>query len=478
MKAADLRDDYDVAVIGAGPAGLAAAALCARERMATVLFDEQSSPGGQIYRSITSAPVTRRSILGSDYWAGERLAREFLASGAQYAPEATVWSLTAELELGISLSGTSRVLRARRVIVATGAQERPFPFPGWTLPGVMTAGAAQALMKSSGVVPGGRTVLAGCGPLLWQLAGQLIEAGVELQAILDTTPRENRRAALRHFPGFLLSPYFRKGVALLAAVRSRVRVVKDVVDLRAEGEGRVESIAYTTEDGTVATLAVDNVFVHQGVVPSVNLAIAAGIEHDWDDGQLCWVPKLNANLGTSVDGIYIAGDGAGIAGAQAAAWRGVLAASDIIRSVRPASSERSSRAARGALKRFARGRRFIERLYRPSEHFRRPSGDTVVCRCEEVTSRQILEAVALGCPGPNQMKAFLRCGMGPCQGRLCGLTVTELIAGARGLPPQDIGYYRIRPPVKPVTVAELASLPRTDADVEAVVRLPRPLTNP
>ena len=163
----DLRDTYDVAVVGAGPAGLAAAANCARAGLMTVLFDEQASPGGQIYRAISATPVKRDTIFGADYWSGARLVRDFLASGAQYVPTATVWSLTREREIGVSVAGSARIVRAEQVILATGALERPFPVPGWTLPGVMTVGAAQILLKSSGLVPHGRTVLAGCGPLLW-----------------------------------------------------------------------------------------------------------------------------------------------------------------------------------------------------------------------------------------------------------------------------------------------------------------------
>ena len=123
------------------------------------------------------------------------------------------------------------------------------------------------------------------------------------------------------------------------------------------------------------------------------------------------------------------------------------------------------------LGKYTRGRTFIDVLYRPAKQFRQPRGATIVCRCEEITAQQINDTVALGCPGPNQMKSFLRCGMGPCQGRLCGLTVTELIAEARGVSPQEVGYYRLRPPVKPITVAELAALPKTDAAVKAVVRI-------
>lgn len=466
-----LRDEYDVAVVGAGPAGLAAASLCARSGLLTVLFDEQAAPGGQIYRGITATPVQDRAILGPDYWMGEKITREFLASGAQYAPGASVWSLTPELEIGVSMDGGSQLLRARRVILATGALERPFPIPGWTLPGVMTAGAAQTLLKSSGLVPSGRTVIAGSGPLLWLLAWQMLNAGATIDALLDTTPTGNRLKALPHIGSFLFSPYLAKGLALLRAVRARVDVRGGVTELRAEGRDKVAAVSYRTASGAAATLPVDNLLLHQGVVPNVNLAMSAGVEHRWNEDQLCWVPVTDRCGATSVPGIYVAGDGAGIAGAQAAAWRGVLAASDVIRAVRPDVARPSEVLARAALARFSRGRRFLDLLYRPAKTFRQPSGDTVVCRCEEVTAQQIADAVRLGCPGPNQMKSFLRCGMGPCQGRLCGLTVTELIAEARGVPPQEVGYYRIRPPVKPITVAELAALPKTEAAVKAVVRI-------
>jgi NADPH-dependent 2,4-dienoyl-CoA reductase/sulfur reductase-like enzyme len=472
QESLELRDEYDVVVVGAGPAGLAAASLCARSGLTTVLFDEQQTPGGQIYRAVTETPVKDRKVLGADYWAGEKIAREFLVSGAQYVPGATVWSLTPEGEIGVSLRGGSRLVRATYVILATGALERPFPIPGWTLPGVMTAGAAQTMLKASGLVPSGRTVIAGTGPLLWLLAWQFLNAGGKIDAILDTTPRENRARAWRHAFSFLFSPYLGKGLSLLLSVRGKVPVIKDVTEIRAEGDARLQRVAYrTARSGSQAFIDADNLLLHQGVVPNVNLAMSVGIEHRWDETQLCWTPTLTPFGGSSIPGIYVVGDGAGIAGGQAAAWRGTLAASDIVHAVKPQVAKAAASLARAALARFGRGRKFLDVLYRPAKPFRQPSAETIVCRCEEVTAAQIQDAVALGCPGPNQLKSFLRCGMGPCQGRLCGLTVTELIAEARHVSPQEVGYYRIRPPVKPITVAELAALPKTEAAVKAVVRI-------
>ena len=349
--------------------------------------------------------------------------------------------------------------------------ERPFPIPGWTLPGVMSAGGAQILLKSSGLIPQGRTVLAGCGPLLWLLAWQYLNAGVRLDAVLDTAPRTNWRSALRHAASFALSPYLIKGLRLILAVRRKAQVIGNVAELEAQGSERVEAVVYRTSRGEERRLPVDMLILHQGVVPNANLALSAGVTHRWSDAQLCFLPVLDAFGSSNVPGLSIAGDGAGIAGAEAAEARGRLAAVAAIRAIKPqlvlAAEEK---AARASLRRFERGRAFLDVLFRPPPQFRLPRGETLVCRCEEVSASEVLDTVALDCPGPNQMKAFLRCGMGPCQGRLCGLTVTEMMAQARGVSPQEIGYYRLRPPVKPVTLAELAGLPTTEAAVKAVAR--------
>jgi NADPH-dependent 2,4-dienoyl-CoA reductase/sulfur reductase-like enzyme len=468
ITASDLAPSYDLVVIGGGPAGLAAASLAARAGVSTVLFDENPGIGGQIYRAITTTPVADRAVLGEDYWAGAELAADAKASGASIVNGATVWSLDPQRMVSVSIAGKVRMIEAKRVIIATGSQERPFPIPGWTLPGVMTAGGAQTALKAQGLVPSGRTVMAGNGPLLWLLAAQTLRAGGRVDAILDTTPWRNWLQALIHLPDFALSPYFTKGLALLREVKAKVQVHR-VDRIEAVGKEKLGEVVFAS-GGREQRLPVDLLLLHQGVVPNVNLANAAGVAHLWNDRQLCFVPVLDADFGSSVPGIAVAGDGAGIAGGTAAAERGRIAAIAAVRALCPEATLPDTQAIRQKLQREEMGRTFLDWLNRPAESFRQPEGETLACRCEEVTAKQVRDMARIGCEGPNQMKAFLRCGMGPCQGRLCGLTVTELIAAERKMTPAEVGYYRLRPPVKPITLAELASLPISEAERKAVER--------
>ncbi|MCV9938882.1 NAD(P)/FAD-dependent oxidoreductase [Boseaceae bacterium BT-24-1] len=477
-----LAESYDLVVVGAGPAGLSAAARAAELGVGVLLVDENPAPGGQIYRAVTTTPVSDRDVLGADYWRGAEIVARFERSQASYAGSCTLWSIGPDaavpegggFEIGLSLDGRARLIGARQLILATGAQERPFPIPGWTLPGVMTAGAAQIALKSAAIVPAGRTVIAGCGPLLYLLAGQLAAAGAEIVAVLDTTPRSNWLKAAAALPDFLRSPYLAKGLKLMAKARRSLRFVGGVTGLAAEGADKLATVQ-VERGGSVETIACDTLLLHQGVIPSVNLSNAAGCTHDFDTVQHCWVPRLDDWLSSSEPGIAIAGDGAGIGGAESAALRGEVAALGAAHRLgRLDASERDRAAAplRAELARALRGRRFLDLLYKPAPQFLAPRRDeTIICRCEEVTAGQVRDtAVRLGVTGPNQMKAFLRCGMGPCQGRLCGPTVVELIAEANGTTPAEVGYYRLRPPVKPITLAELAALPQSEAAVKAVVR--------
>lgn len=455
----------DLLVVGAGPAGLAAALEARRHGLVPLVVDENGLPGGQIYRSVSRSPLADPGVLGPDYLHGRALVDAFTTAGIAYWPQTLAWQIGADKRVSVTRQGAgggTLQIEAGAIVLASGAQERPFPIPGWTLPGVMGVGAAQTLLKASALVPDSPAVLAGCGPLLYLFAWQLINAGVPVRAILDTAEPSARRNALRHAGGALRAPsYLMKGFRLLRAIRAAgVPHVKHVEALRVIGTTQAEGIEYVV-GGRTERIDTALVLLHQGVIPNTQVTRSIGCEHVWDEAQLCWRPKTDPWGETSLPGIFVAGDGAGIGGALAAEPSGRLAAVQAaVRLGRLDSAKRDSRALslRRELAAHTVIRPFLDALYRPAEAFRAPADDsTIVCRCEEVTAGDVRRMARLGCVGPNQTKSFSRCGMGPCQGRFCGLTVAELLAQAQGCAVPDVGYYRIRPPIKPVTLGELAT---------------------
>ena len=459
--------ECDVAVIGAGPAGMRAATVAAEAGLRTVIFDEQATPGGQIYRAVSAEGRARGAVLGPDYLDGARLVEELTASTADLIAQATVWNVEADGTVTWSAAGVARQLRARRIIIATGAIERAMPVPGWTLPGVMTAGAGQILLKQSGLTPT-RAVIAGSGPLLYLLAQQLVRAGRPPLALVETQSWSDARAALVHAPGAARAwRYLAKGIAMLADIR-RAGVPRYTAcrDLRIAGGETVTGLSFRTARRRVE-LACDTVLLHQGVIPNTQITRALRVDHVWDERQLCFRPRLDADARTSLETVYVAGDGAGIAGAAAAARRGERAAwhaAFTLGAVRETAYRARADGIDTALRSETAIRPFLDALYRPPPETLRPPDDVIVCRCEEVTAGAIRGLARDGCVGPNQMKAFTRCGMGPCQGRYCGPLVTALLAEVHARPEAEIGAYRIRPPLKPVSLGELASLHDTAGD--------------
>jgi thioredoxin reductase/bacterioferritin-associated ferredoxin len=467
----------DVAIVGAGPAGMAAATLAADLGLDAVLLDEHAAPGGEVYRELAAASAERRAALGPDYELGVAAIAALEQSGARHVPGARVCGVAnvgQGFELSIAIDEDARILKARCVILAVGALERPLQIDGWTLPGVTSAGAAQRQLQMSTEIPAGPTVLAGCGPLLYQVAQQLCAAGTNVVAILDTLSVARFVRALPSAIEFMRSPYYARGAKLLKDVNETVPIYHDVLALAALGNEKLVSVRFTANKRTV-TLIADHLVLHQGIVPEIHLADSLGCDMVWDDTAACWKPRVDAWGACSIAGVFIAGDGAGIAGANAGAQRGALAAIAVAAALGRIDTPKRDAGAIAhwqALAQSLRGRRFLDTVYRPPERFRIPRGDAIVCRCENVTAREVIAAVHEGCTGPNQLKIFVRCGMGPCQGRDCSLAVTEIIARERGVHPSAVGRFRARFPAQPLTLGQLAMLPSSPADRLAVTRLP------
>ncbi|MBB4302806.1 NADPH-dependent 2,4-dienoyl-CoA reductase/sulfur reductase-like enzyme [Rhodobium orientis] len=458
------RTSCDLAVVGAGPAGMAAASEASALGLRAVVLDEKPGPGGQIYHAIT-APRTaaRDAVLGPDYLGGLPLVDAFTSSGADYRSGATVWQIS---EDGVSYAGADGGgdIAASRVLVATGAMERPYPLPGWTLPGVMTAGAAQLLLKGSGLLADD-AVFVGTGPLLYLVATQYVNAGARIEAIIDTANPAAKWAALPHLPMALRqSGYIAKGLRMLARIRrSGTKVIHGARDIALEGEDRVAAVTWQQgASGQRQRLACRHVFLHQGVVPNPNMTMAARAAHRWDEAQACWVVDRDTHGRTSLPWLLAAGDGAGIGGAKVAELSGRLAAlaaaHDLGRLDAAAFAARSAPLIRRVGAEMA-PRPFLDRLYRPADGTLAPQDEaTILCRCEEVRRGAVADAVAEGCPGPNQLKSFTRAGMGPCQGRMCGHSIGAVISELSGRSAAEVGYFRLRMPVKPVTLGDIGGM--------------------
>ena len=457
-------DSCDVAIVGAGPAGMAAACVLAKGGLDVVVLDEQHAPGGQIYKGVEKVFAQRPQdvpSLGKEYAAGQALTRRFRESGAQYRPGVSVWQITSdqepELALGLLEEGSARMLYPKHVILATGAMERPVPFEGWTLPGVMTVGAAQTLLKSSRLLPREDVVLAGTGPLLYLYANQIRDFGIIPQAILDTGPLLTLRSGLLGLEALLACPKsVLQGMHWLWSAKRKLGLVQGVRTLKAHGNDRLSSVTYDAH-GRGHELATSLLLVHDGVIPNTWLSMSAGVRHHFDSGQSCWVPEIHGAGKTNRKDISMVGDGVRIGGASVAVLHGERVAHEVEAYL--GKKDRSFLVAEPrALNRQRRLRRFLDQAFPPTNDFQLPTDKTIVCRCEEVTAGEIRQVAAGGCMGPNQGKAFTRCGMGPCMGRKCALTVSQLMADARGVPVDEIGHYRIRPPIRPITIGQLADM--------------------
>ncbi|WP_410592459.1 NAD(P)/FAD-dependent oxidoreductase [Amycolatopsis sp. lyj-23] len=418
-----------VVIVGAGPAGLAAAehALAAGARV-TVL-DQADVPGGQYHRG-----------------AGHRF--EALLSRCTWWPESTVWALEGRRlhVLRGPADGTDRhrcTLEPDALVLATGAHDRVLPFPGWQLPGVFTAGAAQALAKGERVAAGRRVLVAGAGPFLLPVAASLLDVGAGIAAVLEANPVRtvlsgwSWRAAAHVGKVTELARY----AGTLARHRVPYRLGRAVVEARGDDRVREAVTARVRADwsvvpGTERTYEVDALCVGHGFVPQPELAVAAGCV--LDGGFV----RVGDDQGTGVDGVFAAGEITGIGGAGAAAAEGAVAGW--------AAAGRAP--GRALLERRDRTRAFARRLAAAHPIGRAWPGwlraDTVVCRCEETTYGELKATTADPArPGPHALKLGTRAGLGPCQGRMCGASVADLCGSTE---------RHHRPIAQPIRLGELA----------------------
>ena len=465
----------DVAVLGAGPAGTGAAIAAAAAGRSVLLIDEAPDAGGQIYRKAPDTLLAaRHGAAGTDpdRRAGDALRRKLDESGARTAFGWRVWSVIRS-ERGFRLDavgpGDAHAVEATALLIATGAIERVLPFPGWTTPGVFGLAAATTMLKSQRISPGKRVVVAGAGPLLAAVAAGVVKAGAEVAAVVDVNGPADWFAAA---PDMALRPRLAAQGAgwVLRLLQDRVRFHFRSKVVRALGNERLEAVRIAPEDGggrrapgrASTTMEADALCIGHGLAPATELSRLMRAECVFDRTRGGWRPEADGFGRTSVAGLYVAGDSAGILGGQAALLAGQSVGTAIAADLGGTAPVARASWTGWRARRF--GAAMAALTATSSVVAAGVPAETIVCRCEDVTRAEIDAGYDAGAREVNQLKHFTRCGMGPCQGRICGEAVAELLAlrlAADGeVPDVDAGRRRAgqwtgRTPLRPVALSAL-----------------------
>jgi len=469
------QQSYDLLVAGGGPTGLAAAAQAAAAGLSVAVVDERVTPGGQIHKRMGPGFDVRDPLaLGPDYARGHKLIEAARASGAEFFLRTAVVALDGD-EVVLAPDG-ERAFRvtARRRLLAAGAYDRPVVFPGWTLPGVLTAGGAQTMVKTQRVLPGERILFAGSGPLALAFPAQLHGYGARIVSVLEAGPAPRADDVLRMGlavignVGLLRDAIMYRSQLLRARIPLRYRRIV----VRAEGEGRVESVTHARVDsdwrvipGTEKTEAVDTLCLGYGFVPSAELGRLAGCDFGFDENLGGPCVAVDRWMRTSVPGVLAAGDGTGVEGSSVAIEEGRLAAIGAALDLGRLSASEADAAAKPVRARLAQKRRFaqaLKRMHRVGPGvFELVTDQTVVCRCEEVR-RATLDAAIEASDDVNVVKALTRAGMGLCQGRNCQRQIAATLATRHGLPISSVPSVTPRLPARPVPLGAIAQAPDDD----------------
>jgi hydrogen cyanide synthase HcnB len=463
-----------IVIVGAGPAGMSAAITLAELGLQSTVIDENSDTGGQIYRQPPTTFETSRnseSTMKPDRGAQLRGRFRELSGKIEISFNAKVWGVFGKRRLAVTSKTGWSLIDSDRLLLAPGAYEFVPPFQGWTLPGVMTPGAAQLMVKSMRILPGRRALVVGTGPFLLVVAECLHNAGVEVVGVVETI---RRTEVVRAFPGLLHDfSLMRQGWQYLQNLKKAgIPIHTGHVVVEAEGKERVEQVKFAPCDSEwrpdpsrMKIANVDTLCVGYGFVSRTELAQLSGCEMEWRDESGGWLPKVDENLMTSAEGVWVAGDGGSVAGALVAEDEGVLAGLAIARNCGALDDESFQRRrgpVMGRLNRLRRFRRTLDNLSRIRSGLSDlPQENTLICRCEELVRSDVEAAVAAGCTTNRTIKVATRLGMGRCQGRMCWPAMARFVALKTGKTVKDVGPLSVRPPIVPVTMGELADVEST-----------------
>lgn len=460
-----IANDVDVVVLGGGPAGINAAVTAAAHGLSVVLIDQNPAGGGQVYRPTPVQFTADANKPDSTTVQGDALREKLRASRVACYFGHTVWGISHDFRIDAIGPDGPVHWTCKAVITAAGTTERVVPFPGWTLPGVIGLAAATIMLKSQKMLPGATTLVAGCGPLLTAVAAGIIDGGGKVVAVADAAPRS---AWIKSTPQLLSRPDLmwqgvkwltqikRAGVPLMSA--HAIASVKLQDGKLHASLAPVDAERRLIAGGQTIIVVTDAVVVGNGLVPGTDVTRALRAEHTFSGPSGGWIPTLTDYCRSSVPFLYAAGDGCGIAGAAAAEHHGELAGLTIAHDLGQLGKSAFEALAEPVRQRLDKASTFGRSMGRlmalPPKQVESIAAQTVVCRCEDVTRQEIDAAVEHGARDMNQVKAWTRCGMGPCQGRTCGDIAASLVAlkvGSR----EHAGQFTGRAPLRPVSLEEL-----------------------
>ena len=463
-------ETYDVVIVGAGPSGIGAADLLANHSLKVLLIDENSQIGGQIWRKPAYEPVSRFSVLQPpapkmDLSTAAGRNKNYL----KIITPACVLGVFPEKHLLLSTSEESlKEIRARRIIFATGAREKVRPFKGWTLPGVMTLGAAQILLKYYGVLASAKILVAGAGPLVYLLSSQILGVGGKVTTVLDRSSATTKLNAIWGMAGQL--PKIGQGLLALARlIQKRVSIKHQMQVVEVKGNDRRQEVIAVKigPDGTIVPgsqrrYQTQLLVCGNGFIPNIELPQLAGCDLTYAADKGGWIVKVDRSMETSVSGVFAAGEITGIAGSDKALIEGQLAALSILKQFGILNSKKH-RIRQTALltkrKRYQRFGAFLNRQWaiHPRE-WAAIDDATIICRCEDITMGTIRKWIQEGLTTEPDLKKATRCGMGNCQGRTCMPLIYDILAAYSVSGKHDPHPPSVRTPVKPIPLGDLARL--------------------
>ncbi len=447
-----------VIIIGAGPSGVRCAETLVAAGLRPIVVDENRRDGGQIYRRQPdnfTRPYAK--LYGTEAGRAQSLHASFdaLRDKIDHWPETLAWNI-ADQKLHVIKNGLASALPYDALVICSGATDRLMPVQGWHHAGTYSLGASQIALKAQACAIGSQVVFMGTGPLLYLVASQYIKAGAKVVAVLDTSPLKGRIAAL---PKLLARPsVLLKGMAMVAGIRrAGVPVLTGITPVEITGtpDTGVQSVVCRDASGRTRTFACDAVAMGYHLRPETQLADLAHCAFRFDAETRQWLPDAGEDGRTSVPGVYLAGDGMRVLGADAAEIGGRLAAMAVMADAGlpvDASALQQLRNEQASMERFRQG--LAQAFPWPQQQAAQLPDEAIVCRCEAITAGELRRVVnEMGAQEANRAKAFCRVGMGRCQGRYCGHAGAEVIAHAAGVPVQLVGRLRGQAPVKPLAIA-------------------------